>query len=191
MENLRNSAILILFGSILFIIAAVLPYTRVFIETDTHKKLAIIQELRLQWNVSHIVFILASLLTSAGLSLLVGIYARALQTPWAWFIAVSIILGALLWIWDCVERLLSPESFVFGTGTPYLFLIFSILTMIGLFLLGILILKAGLSAWVGWMLMGAMTLVAVLFIIFKDVPPIVYFIFTLILGIRLLTMSGV
>ena len=188
MENPKFASLVILVGSLLFLVAAFMPYTRVFAEPDPEKKLAIIQKSSAQWDVGHVLFILSSLITALGLTLMIRSFGQSFQPFWVWLAALALVLGAVLWSWHCLERLVSPEGFVQGENTAYLFLLYSILTMAGLLVMGLFLLRTGLPAWLGWMLIGGTTLVAVLMIVFKDMPPFVYYVFTLVLGIRLLTL---
>lgn len=190
MANLKVASLVILAGSLLFIVAAVIPYTRVFIESDPDRKLEIIRDHKGQWNVGHVIFILASLLTVLGVVLMTYSYKAWSLSSWTWAGLAALLTGALLWSWHCTERLISPEGFVWGSNTPYLFVIYSALTMLGLLVTGFFLLGTDLAAWVGWMLVGGVVLIAILMILFKDMPPIVYYLLTLVLGIRLLIEAG-
>jgi len=96
-----------------------------------------------------------------------------------------LLAGAALWTWHCTERLLSLEGFANGTLTPYLFLIYFVLSLAGLMCYGIFLLGTSLSGWTGWLLIAG-----ILYIIFKDMPPLVFYVFTLVLAIKLLAEAG-
>ena len=72
----------------------------------------------------------------------------------AWWSHLGVLLmfaGALLWCWHLRERTINPEAFVKGLNTPYPFVIYSILTQVGIALIGILLLRSCIVNWVGWM----------------------------------------
>ena len=47
----KTTALILGLGSPLFLVAAFLPYSRVFAEPDTGKKLAIIMEMKKMWTI--------------------------------------------------------------------------------------------------------------------------------------------
>ena len=91
-----------------------------------------------------------------------------------------------MWSWHVTERILDPQGFAYGTNTPYLFLIYSILTEIGLFLIGFYLLKTHVRDWVAWMFIIGAALLFILMFIFKDMPPFVYYVLTLVMSVALL-----
>ena len=60
------------------------------------------------------------------------------------------------------------------------------LTEIGLAILGYALLSSVLPSWIGWMLIGSMVLLLVLTLIYRDMPPLMFYLVTLIAGIALL-----
>ena len=185
----RMVALVLMTGSFLFLVAAFMPYSRVFAENDPTSRLAILNRLRTQWRFGQILFGLGSLITVLGLSLLVLRYRESVPGRMAWIALLLLFSGALLWSWHCVERMISPEGFVNGTLTPYLFMIYSVFTLSGLILYGVFLLGTELSGWTGWMFIVGMGILTVLLILFKDMPPFVYYVFTLVLAINLLTQA--
>jgi hypothetical protein len=171
----------------MFLAAAFLPYSRVFVESDPAKRMAIIRGAMFQWNLAHILFPLGALLTAAGLALMVHSFGEVLRLSWVWIGVAAVCTGALLWSWHCMERLRSPEAFTSGNITPYLFTLYTILTMAGFIILGIFLLRTDVPTWVGWMLAGATALLAVLAVVMRDMPPFVYYVLAIILAITLLS----
>jgi hypothetical protein len=98
--------------------------------------------------------------------------------------------GALLWSWHITERFLDPEGFANGTNTPYLFLIYSVLTQAGLVLVGWFLLKTPLANWMGWMFILGSVLLFILMVIFKDMPPLSYYILTLVFSVVVFLQAG-
>jgi len=178
--------LILIAGSILFLIAAFLPYSRVFMEPDPSAKLEILHQKRLQWNLGQVLFSTGAVIAALGLAFLFVKHRESVRGSWPMFGVVILLIGSLLWSWHCIERMISPEGFVNGTLTPYLFILYSILTQAGLIVFGIFLLQTGLANWTGWMLIGGIALISLLMIIFKDMPPFVYYLFTFVLAIKLL-----
>jgi hypothetical protein len=183
---LRITAITIGLGSILFLVAAFLPTSRVFVEPSPDKKFEIILDMKGMWIMSQILFGLGSILTVVGL----GLFSIGLKEITQTILSFSSILllgvGALLWSWHVTERIIDPQGFAEGTNTPYLFLIYSVLTQVGLLLLGLFLWKSFVPHWISWMLIIGSGLIFILLVIFKDMPPFVYYVLTIILAVTLL-----
>jgi len=182
-SSLKTIAFIIGIGSLLFLVAAFLPYSKVFVEHDPEKRMAIITEMKRMWNIANIFFILGAIITVIGLTLFLFGFKEIVSTRLSYLNIILFIVGAALWSWVITERIISPEKFANGTNTPYLFVIYSILMQVGLFLFGFLLLKTNLVNWVSWMLMLGSSTIFILMIIFKDMPPFVYYLLTLTLAV--------
>ena len=193
MELVSNRLVgmVLMTGSVLFLFAAFMPYSRVFMENEPAARLDIINQRLTQWNIGQVLFALGSLVAALGLGFLLLRYRGSAAGNWARVGTVLLLAGAVLWTWHCMERLISPEGFVNGTLTPYLFTVYSIFTQAGLICFGIFLLWTDLSGWTGWMLIAGTGIICVLYIIFKDMPPFVYYVFTLVLAIKLMAQAGV
>lgn len=179
----KNIAILLGIGSFLFLVAAFLPYSRVFAEPSPEKKLAIIMNMRKLWNIGQILFGLGAIITavafgflSFGLREITGIVGSRI----GFFLMLA---GALLWSWHVTERMINPAAFTSGNNTPYLFVVYSVFTQVGLVLLGILFVNSSIANWVGWMFIIGSALFFVLMVIFKDMPPFVYYLISIIASV--------
>lgn len=188
--DVRTSSVLLGVGSVLFLVAAFLPVSRVYAEPDPEKKLEIILELKWMWNLSSVLFGIGSLVVVFGWALFVFSFNELSKViiPLA-----SIILlgtGALLWTWHVTERIIHPVGFVNGTNTPHLFLVYSLLTQVGLALAGWFLLRMPVPDWPGWMLIFGSAILFILMLVFKDMPPFVYYLLTLVLAITLFSQNG-
>ena len=186
----RPVGLVLMTGSVLFLLAAFMPYSRVFMENEPASRLDIINQRLTQWNIGQVLFALGSLVAALGLGFLLLRYRGSAAGNWARVGTFLLLAGAALWTWHCMERLISPEGFVNGTLTPYLFTVYSIFTQAGLICFGIFLLWTDLSGWTGWMLIAGTGIICVLYIIFKDMPPFVYYVFTLVLAIKLMAQAG-
>jgi hypothetical protein len=181
----RATALTIVIGSILFLAAAFAPISRVFAVRDSAQKLEIILGAPNQWVVAQLLFALGSLVTVVGIGMLayrmsghdVAVYLR---------ISAAVMgIGALLWTWHVFVRAVEPALFTTGQIPVALFAGYSLLTIIGLALLGVALLQAGFQPWVAWLAMGSAALFLVLGLAFGDMPPLVYYLVTLTIGIVL------
>ena len=148
-------------------------------EPDPDRKLSIIRDKRMMWTTGQVLFGLGSLVTVIAL----GLQSWGLRTiegaGWSHMGVILMFTGMVLWCWHVWERAVGPESFVSGTNTPYLFGLYSMLTQIGLILVGIAVLRSDLANWVGWMFVIGSSTFLILMLIFKDMPPFVYHVLTL------------
>jgi hypothetical protein len=181
----RATALTIVIGSILFLAAAFSPISRVFGIRAATQRLDIILGAPNQWAVAQLLFALGSLVTVVGIGMLayrmsghgVAVYLR--------MAAAVMGIGALLWTWHVFVRAVEPALFTAGQIPVALFAGYSLLTIIGLALLGFALLQAGYQPWVAWLAMGSAALFLVLGLAFGDMPPLVYYLVTLTIGIVL------
>jgi hypothetical protein len=178
----KVAAIVVVVGSILFLAAAFSPVSRVFGVRDVDERLAILSAAPTQWQVSQVGFGLGAVVTALGIALL----APAFRGPITGLLAGAaalLLVGAGFWVWHVWLRAADPPAFVRGDLPHWNFVVYSLLSQVGFALAGVALLRAGLPAWVGWMLIGGMGLFLVLMVVFRDMPPFVYYVLTLIAGV--------
>ncbi len=185
-DNHKFIGWVIAIGSLLFLIAAFGPYARVFGNDPPEKKLEIITRLKIYWDIGHIFFGGGAVITVAGLSVLAFGMKNVEGGLGAQIGSILMIVGGFLWFWSCLERISSPEGFIYGNNTPYLFAIYSVLTQVGMVMVGWMLLNADMADWIGWMFTIGGIALFVLMVIFKDMPPFVYYIITSVLAINLI-----
>jgi hypothetical protein len=186
----KSTAIVLGLGSLMFLVAAFLPYSKVFAEPDPEKKLTIILEMKRMWTIGQVLFGLGAVVTVVGLGMLSYGFRDITVARWAYLGVALMFVGSLLWCWHLWERTIDPEAFANGLYTRYLFILYSVFTQLGLVLVGILLLKSCLADWTGWMFIIAMAVIFVLMVIFKDMPPFVYYVLTLICAVVLFTSTS-
>lgn len=186
MSTERVAAIILLVGSVLFIIAAFMPVSQVFVEPTPAAKLEIITSNRTAWSASQVLFGLGGSIAAIGL----GFVAYHLHgTPgavWAYIGLAAVILGAVLWDGHVYLRAIEPEGFVEGRLIGWLFPAYALLTQVGLLAFGVAYLLAGYPAWLGGVTVAGAVIFFIVYLIFKDIPPFVYCVLTFIAGIRLI-----
>lgn len=186
MSTERVTAIILLVGSALFIIAAFMPVSRVFVAPSPTAKLGIITSNHTAWTASQVLFGLGASITAIGL----GFVAYHLRgTPgavWAYIGLIAVILGAVFWDGHVYLRAVDPEGFVEGRLIGWLFPAYALLTQVGLLAFGVAYLRAGYSAWLGRVTVGGAIIFIIVYLVFKDIPPFVYYILTFMAGIWLM-----
>ena len=174
-------------GSVLFLVAAFLPISfRVFPEPSPAKKLEFIQAALGQWYVSQVLFGAGAVTTALG----IAIYAVSVRlesfAPLVWTSVALLAAGVVLWLWQVIARAADPERFAQGQSPAWAYLASFLLTEAGLIVLGVALLSSPLPAWVGWALIGYTALLAVLTLIFRDMPPFAFYHATLVVGVIML-----
>ncbi len=182
----KMSALVIIVGSVLFLIAAFLPISvRVFPEPSAARKLEIIMASPTAWFVAQIFFALGAMVTVIGIAL-VGYRFRDQSFALLMQASVAVLLlGALLWIWHVYARTVDPAAFAEGSLPVWPLGLYFVLTEAGLAVFGVALLRSGLPQWVGWVVIGSMVLFFVLTLIFRDMVPLVYYLITLLTGVTL------
>jgi hypothetical protein len=182
----KISAIVIILGSVLFLIAAFSPIShRVFPEPSAARKLEVITATPTAWLVAQIFFALGALVTVIGIAL-VGYRFR--DQSFALLLQASVavlVLGALLWIWYLFMRTVDPAAFAEGSLPLWALILYFVLTEAGLAVFGAALLRSALRAWVGWLVIGGMVLFFVLTLIMRDMVPLFYYVITLLTGVML------
>jgi hypothetical protein len=174
---MSNSTIgwIILVGCLLFFAAAFNPSAMAFAARDAAAKLEILNRHRSLWVVSQWGFGLGALVAAIGFSLL----ARGSGSPLVALASYGMLAGALLWGINLVLRATDLEGFAAGTQPNAPFLAYTLLTLLGLAVWGWFYLQGGYPAWLGWATLGPAVALFVLLLIFKDMPPFVYYVISL------------
>jgi len=182
---LKLGSVIIMIGSVLFFIAAFSPISRIFGIPSPDRKLEIILSAPNQWMAAQVFFALGALVTAAGVAFIAYYFRNHHISSLLNICVLMLFIGAFLWTWHVYLRAIDPELFV-QRGIPvWYFAAYTFLTQVGLVLFGIALLRTELQSWVGWMMIGSMGFFFVLTIIFRDMPPFVYYIVTLITGVML------
>jgi hypothetical protein len=182
----RGAATTIIAGSMLFLIAAFSPISRVFGTRDAAQKLEIITTAPIQWTAAQLFFGLGSLVTAAGVAMLGWSAGDRSSSARLYAAAVLMGVGALLWCWHVLLRAVDPRMWTAREIPLWLFGGYSLLTIAGLALIGTFLLRSRVDTWVGRLAVGAAALFLMLGLLFGDIPPFVYYVVTLTVGVKLL-----
>ena len=181
----KTSALVIVLGSVLFLVAAFSPTSQVFVEPSAARKLDIITASRAAWTIAQVLFAMGALLTVLGVALAAVHFRDQPVSPLLYASVAILLVGVVPWVWHVYLRGVDPAAFTDGALPVWHFAGYSLLTLTGFALFGAALLRIGLLQWVGWMLIGSMALFFVVWIISRDLPPLIYYLPTVIAGIML------
>jgi hypothetical protein len=167
---------IILIGCLLFLFAAFNPSAMVFGVQGAQAKLEVIRRHERLWVISQYAFGLGAVVAAAGYLLL----ARAggpLAAHGGLLMLVSsgMLAGALLWGINLYMRATDFEGFANGTQPNWPFLAYTLLTLLGLAVWGYVYLQGGFPVWLGWGTMAPALILLGLLLVFRDMPPFVYY----------------
>src|SRR5215216_1792522 len=157
-------AIVVIIGSVMFLTAAFMPISFVYAERDVQTQIARVQGSPLAWVISLSLFALGSILVAAGLAW-VTLHLHSTRAAFSCSLGLALItLGTLCWV----------------------VIAYTLLTQAALIAYGLAFLQAGYPRWLGLGAIIPAALLCVAYLIFKDMPPFVYYVITLVIGSRLL-----
>ncbi|MCW5874142.1 MAG: hypothetical protein KIS88_05800 [Anaerolineales bacterium] len=172
---------IMLIGSSLFLLAAFNPSAMAFAARTPETKLDILNKLPRLWVVSQFGFGFGAILPAIGYLLLArGPYGA--NTPFPGIltaVSIGMLIGAGLWGINLVQRASDFEGFARGAHANWPFVVYTVLTLVGLAVWGYAYLQGNMPAWIGWGTLGPAVALFVLFIVFKDMPPFVYYLVNL------------
>lgn len=181
----KFAAVMTIVGSVLFLVAAFLPISRVFVEPSSVRKLEIINASPDAWTAAQVMFGLGALATVVGLAI-AAFQFREQSTTWIAYLSVGLLLlGAFAWMWHLFARMDDPATFAQGLLPAWPLFAYFVLTPAGLAGLGIALLRSPLPDWVGWLLIVSMLFFLIVTAVFRDIPPLVYYVPTLVTGVML------
>jgi hypothetical protein len=181
----RLAAVITIAGAVVFLAAAFQPTSRVFIEPSAVRKLEIINASPGLWTATQVGFGLGAALTAVGLAI-AAFHLREQSLTWLAYASVALLaVGALAWAGHLYARADDPATFASGGLPAWPLITYFVLTPAGLAGIGIILLRSSGPDWVGWLLVGSMVLILVATAIARDIPPLVYYGPTLVVGVML------
>jgi hypothetical protein len=184
------SGIVMILGSVLFLVAAFMPISaRVFPEASPARKLERITDSPKAWITSQVLFGVGSLVTVIGIGLLTS---DGRNGSFAWLLLIStalLLLAVVPWFGHLYARAADPAAFAEGALPAWLFLLYAALTEIGLAIFGVALVVSTYPDWLGWFVIVGMGLLIVLTIVLGDMPPLFFYLVTLLAGVVILLTS--
>jgi hypothetical protein len=186
--------LLIITGSVLIFIAVFTPvYLNVFGSIgNPQQQIEYINSDRNGWNVATTLTAIGSLLPVIGLAL----FTRYLQLSRiqknirivSSLAAAMTAAGVLFWLVICYYRIILPsQDLILDNRYPdWFFVVYSLLTATGLIIFGFVLLQGGYPKWLGWLMLLWGGLELIVYLVLKDLPPVVHYLPFLIMGVTLL-----
>lgn len=185
MSIVKVSGIVTLVGSVIFLIAAFLPISRVY-GLPAQGRLKVITDALPAWRTSHVLFSAGAVIAAIGVAI-AALALRDRPSALALFAAAALLLvGAAAWSWHIALRANDPAAWVSGSLPGWHFALYTLLTMAAFLLIGIACLQMGLTPWVGWLLIAGSILLFILYVIFKDMPPFAHYLLGVALAVALI-----
>ena len=176
------SGVLMISGSVLFLVGAAIAVPRVFTEPDSEQKLRMLAERLWWWRLGQPLYALGALVAALGAGALAA-DDRATNERWFRASCALLVLGALAWSLSVYRRALRPRDFALGRLPAWPFAAYVWLTVAGLFLLGAGLLTGSWADVLGWIVLGADALFVVAYVRYGDIPPFVFYVLLLVVGL--------
>lgn len=185
MPSVRVSAVLLLAGTVLFLIAAFSPISRVFALDTEEAKIDMIASSVGAWRLAQVFFAAGAVVAAIAVGWLM-VSADADWPGWLRLLpGVLMVSGAVLWSVHSYLRAADFEAFVAGTLPAWHFATYTVLTIVGLAVVGAAFLLTG-PRWLGLVLTIGPGLLLVTYLTAKDLPPFAHYLLTLVLAIHVL-----
>ena len=193
----KYAGIAMILGAVLFVIGAFNPAIRAVFDAATETEALLgLEANALGWDVGNLLLGLGGLLSTSGFVLLAlqvrgqTESGRVRNAATSSIILVSI--GAVLWALISYDRIVaSPQVIITGPalGERWIFPLYSILTLMGLILLGIGLLKSEYPRWMAWFTTGFHLYLFILGLITWDATPFYWYAAMALVGIGLVVLS--
>jgi hypothetical protein len=181
----RTAGLLLIVGSVVFLVGAAVGVPRVFTEPDPQARLRLLTEHLGAWRAAQPLYGLGPILAAAGVGWLAAA-ATTRGTRAALAVAcLALAVGALAWAWSLYLRGTRVAEFASGTLPGWPFATYVLLTIGGLALLGAGLLAGGYPMWLGWLTLGADLLFLAGYLWLGDIPPFVFYLLLLLVGLVL------
>ena len=188
----KLAGIVLIVGSLLFIIAAFTPTTiRVITAPDPEKRIEFIENEHTGWLLVNILFGAGSVIAVIGLALF-SLHVQGLASSpgvkLGGYVATAAAgIAALFWVIIVYNRVVLPPQAIANNLSinTWMFPAYTILTQLALIIVGFMLIQSGYPAWLGWGMLVLAVLSLIAFLVFKDMPPFVHYILLLIMGIAL------
>ncbi|HQR81032.1 MAG TPA: hypothetical protein PLT68_12505 [Actinomycetota bacterium] len=177
-----TAGVALITGPAIFLLGAAIGVPRVFTEPDREKRRQMLEARLVWWRVSQPLYAVGALITSLGVGALAAVSNSVTRTCLGASSGL-LLLGALAWSWAVYLRGVHPHEFTLGElpGWPFATYVWS--TLAGLLLLGGGLLLGAWPSWLGWLVLACDALFAVAYLRTRDIPPFVFYLLFLVVGI--------
>ena len=182
---MTTAGVLVLVGSGVFFAGISLGVPWVFVESSPEKRLQMLEERLLAWRLAQPLTGLGPLVAAAGVGVLAGASSGGARAALG-VASAGLCCGALAWSWSLYLRGTRHREFAAGSLPGWPFATYVWLTLAGLLALGAGLLLADLPEWAGWLTIGADLLFALAYLRFRDIPPFVFYLLLVAVGVAIL-----
>jgi hypothetical protein len=181
----RTGGILLIVGSIVFMVGAAIGVPGVFTQRDPQVRLRMLTERLRAWQVAQPLYGAGPVIAAAGVALLAAASDEGSRAVLAASCA-ALAIGALAWGWSLYLRGTRVSEFAFGTLPGWPFATYVLLTIGGIALLAVGLLIGDFRTWLGWLTLGTDIVFLAAYLRFKDIPPFVFYLLLTLVGLAVL-----
>ena len=190
------ASVLLIGGSVVFLVGAAIGVPRVFMERDPGARPRLLRARPRAWRWAQPLYAGGPLLAAAGVVVLAasaGQHSTAggadqLGTagagPRAMLAAAgaALVAGAAAWARCVHQRTARVADFAHGRLPGWPFTTYILLTVAGLALLGAGLPAGGFPAWLGWLVLAADAAFLAAYLRLRDLPPFVFYLLLIAVG---------
>jgi hypothetical protein len=177
----RTAGWLLLAGAGVFFTAAFAPASYVFGMRDAAERRAHLDRHAFSWRWGQLLFAAGAVVSAVGL-LVLGVQLDG-TTGTAIALSGALALGgAFPWAEHCRRRALAVDDFLEGRLPGWHFLVYVWCTLAALAVTGVALLHTDLPQWTAWFVLGASALLTAAMLRFRDLPPFVLYVVTVVVG---------
>lgn len=184
MSTFRLGATLVVVGSATFLVGAAFGVPTVFTTAGRDERVRLLTRHMRRWQAAQVFYGGGPVLAAAGVGLGGLATDGAAGVPWT-VAGAATVVGALAWAYSCLLRATDPVAFARGEQPGLPFRVYVILTLAGLASLGVALLMGDTPSWLGWTVLVADLGYAVLYAVSGDLPPFVFYVLLLVVGIAI------
>jgi hypothetical protein len=177
------AAIMMIVGSLVFLIGAAIGVPRVFTTRDPAVRLRMLQDHLSAWRSAQPLYAAGPLIAAAGVGSLAGASGNSASRVLCASASAALASGGLPWTWLTYQRGRRVREFAYGELPGWPFVLYVALTIAGLALLGVGLILDDAPAWPGWLTLGADLAFLFGFLRFKDIPPFVFYLLIMLIGV--------
>jgi hypothetical protein len=181
----RTGAILLIVGSAVFGVGAVVGVPGVFTQRDPQVRLRMLTERLRAWQVAQPLSGAGPVIAAAGVAFLAAASDEGGRAVLAASCA-ALAIGALAWGWSLYLRGTRVSEFAFGTLPGWPFATYVLLTIGGIALLAVGMLIGDFRPWLGWLTLGTDVVFLAAYLRFEDIPPFVFYVLLTLVGLAVL-----
>ena len=181
----RTGGILLIVGSVVFLIGAAVGVPGVFTERDPQERLRMLTEHPRAWQIAQPLYGAGAFIAAGGVAFLAAASDGGSRAVLAGA-SGALAIGALAWGWSLYLRGTRVSEFAVGTLPAWPFATYVLLTIGGIALLALGLLIGDFPTWLGWVTLGTDAVFLAGYLRFKDIPPFVFYLLFVLVGLAVL-----